>query len=679
MLLFYLIIIFIYSFYCNKIDLIRKTNLKDNTIRINCNYEIYCLIIKIIINIFYFFVNIKKDNSLYIFIYEFTILIICLILAIYTNQNVYYYNNIINKVNQLGWYITTLFVFCVLIINLLKIVHSSVVILLGWIIIIILDYKLNKMNEYSLIIKTNIFNFKNNKLVETYKNNLLKHLNMKNYVESKILKLGIVKNFKEFINNNPEINDNYQKLLTNIYIKKDKLDKLPVISIIYILYSYYLSKPSFNEKIIFNMRYFLVNEFNNPTYAMYLCSKTKTSGHKNLYYKYLLMEDIKDYLNYKLTNNSQKESIKHVQIGKVILYYLYIDLFRTKIYDALNSQINYFEVLKTKIITYKITQDFLNFGDEIIKLRKEIIFIWEKIIKINPFSDEYQKDYILFLESIIKDESFAKEEIKKYKYFKYNKQKEQYNIYHNMFLNDTRAILLVDGYLSLGKILYSSKNFSSLFSYYGKELLNLNIENLIPKPIEYLDKNLIENAIKYDNINNIFKKQKDSLLKNKADELFQIKLYVKPVPNLSYGLIYYNYIQKSHKNNYIILLDKEFKIYGFTQMDNFGPKLNINIFNLKNKIIGYHIGIIIPEIFMILEYKNGYFDINKNDCELKGNFYPVEQINNLKIKIDNILKKIKNIKNKNNDYQTSFIEEPQSILDEYNALIKEYKIQNNKK
>ena len=75
MLLLYLIIIFIYSFYCNKIDLIRKTNLKDNTIRINCNYEIYCLIIKIIINIFYFFVNIKKDNSLYIIIYQCLIII----------------------------------------------------------------------------------------------------------------------------------------------------------------------------------------------------------------------------------------------------------------------------------------------------------------------------------------------------------------------------------------------------------------------------------------------------------------------------------------------------------------------------------------------------------------------------------------------------------------------------
>ena len=310
------------------------------------------------------------------------------------------------------------------------------------------------------------------------------------------------------------------------------------------------------------------------------------------------------------------------------------------------------------------------------KLRKEIIFIWEKIIKINPFSDEYQKDYELFLKSIIQDESFAKEETKKYKYLKNNKLKEKYNIYHNMFLYDTSSVLLVDGYLLLGKILYSTKNFSSLFSYYEKELLNLNIDNLIPKTIDNFHKDLIENAIKYDNINNIFNKPKDSLLKNKVGELFQIKLFVKPVPNLSYGLIYYNYIQKSHNNNYIIILDKELKIYGFTEIAKFCSQFKINLSNLKMKIIGYHIGLIIPDIFMILEYKDGQFYITKKNYELKGHFYPVEQINNLKIKIDNIIKKIKKIKNKKNGLQESFIEEPQNILDEYNGLIKEFNNQN---
>ena len=236
------------------------------------------------------------------------------------------------------------------------------------------------------------------------------------------------------------------------------------------------------------MCYFLINEFNNPAYAMYLCSKTKVKGHKNLYNKYLLMEDIKEYLTYQLKNNYKKESINNVQIGKVILYYLYTDLFRTKIYDVLSNQIDYFEVLKSKTITYKITHDFLKFGDNILKLRKDIIFICKKIIQLNPFSDEYQKDYILYLESIVQDESFAKEELKKYKFLKIDKKREKSFIYHKMFLNDISSILLIDGYSSNGKILYSSKNFSLLFSFNGKELLNLNIDDLIPSVIENFHK-----------------------------------------------------------------------------------------------------------------------------------------------------------------------------------------------
>ena len=131
MLILYLSIIFIYAFYCNKINLIRKTNLKDNTIRINCNYEIYCLIFKNIINIFYFFVNIKKENSIYIFIYECLNIIICLIMTIYSYRNVYYYNNIIHKINQLGWYITTWFTFCVFVKGLLKTKNSAFIIIFG--------------------------------------------------------------------------------------------------------------------------------------------------------------------------------------------------------------------------------------------------------------------------------------------------------------------------------------------------------------------------------------------------------------------------------------------------------------------------------------------------------------------------------------------------------------------
>ena len=54
MLLLYIFISFSFSFYCNEIDLL-STNSKNSVSRINCNYELFCLISKIFIFIFGFF------------------------------------------------------------------------------------------------------------------------------------------------------------------------------------------------------------------------------------------------------------------------------------------------------------------------------------------------------------------------------------------------------------------------------------------------------------------------------------------------------------------------------------------------------------------------------------------------------------------------------------------------
>ena len=274
------------------------------------------------------------------------------------------------------------------------------------------------------------------------------------------------------------------------------------------------------------MSYFLINKFNNPSYAMLLISKLKTGGHKILYYKYLLTEDIKDYLIFKLNKNSNKESIKHVQIGSVILYYLFIDLFKITIYDAICNQIDYFDLLKNIAATKKTTENFLKLGENIFKTRKDIMLIWEKLVELNPFSDECQKDYMLYLESIIQDEFLANEEAKKYMLLKNNKSQEKFNVYHSMFIIDTSAVLLIDGYLSNGKILYASQNFSFLFLYNAKEMLSLTIDDLIPNVVQTFHKELIDHAVKYSNIKYIFKEPRDSLLKNKFGGLFNIKLCI---------------------------------------------------------------------------------------------------------------------------------------------------------
>ena len=110
MLLLFLFISFIYSFYCNEIELI-ETNSNENITRIQCNYEIYCLCSKVSIFIFgFFFYKLdyeEEEHFLIKIIYESFILINCLIMSIYTYKNVYFYNKIMNNFNHFGWYFST--------------------------------------------------------------------------------------------------------------------------------------------------------------------------------------------------------------------------------------------------------------------------------------------------------------------------------------------------------------------------------------------------------------------------------------------------------------------------------------------------------------------------------------------------------------------------------------------
>ena len=116
--------------------------------------------------------------------------------------------------------------------------------------------------------------------------------------------------------------------------------------------------------------------------------------------------------------------------------FLYTELFRIKIYDATTNQIEYFDLLKNNITTNKTTENFLKTSESILKCRKEIMNIWEKIIELNPFSDEYYKDYTLYLDNIIQDEFLSKEESKKYIILNNKKSQEKYNTYHQLFLID---------------------------------------------------------------------------------------------------------------------------------------------------------------------------------------------------------------------------------------------------
>ena len=667
----YCLVSFAYSIYCNEVGTI-NININAKITRIHTNYENYSNIIKIIIFVLYFFLKIKSDKKIFKIIYIGFILLISLFMSFYTYKYIYYYNDFINYIMYYGWNFgswLSLFVLFKIIFNLHNI---SIIIFIGWVVMAIFIYKLNKIKEFSLITESNFLEFKSPKSIEIYKNIFLKILSENSKINSKILLHGNIKNFEDYTANNPEIYYQYQKLVNNKFLVKkyNKETELPLLAIIYILYSTQLEKSPKNLEIALYLCYFLINYYNNYTFAISLCSKIRASSHIGLYYKFMLSESIKEYLSNKL-NNLKNEKIKHIQIGSIILYYLYIDIFKMRIYDAVCNRIEYFDILRSSITTNKSTPNFLKLGETIRKTRIVIMYVWEKLVQINSFSDEPRQYYMIYIDIILRDQYLSKNENKKYALLKSSKMEERFNTYHSMFLSDTSSIILVDGNFSNGKILYTTENFPFLFNYNVKELIGISVDDLLPNVIQSFHKELIDDVIKYSSFKYRFNKQVLTLLRNKNGGLINIKLFVKPSPNLSYGLTFFVYIQKNQTDNsFIIVLDKDLKINGFSEITTKDATFTIEeAYNLNPGLYGYHIGTIIPDILPLIIYKNDEFKVISNNLELKGYLYQVQKVNEIKPKIDIILDKIKNTKYSNNKIKIE--DNLQNINDEFNELISE--------
>ena len=275
----------------------------------------------------YFLQNYGEQTKIYKLILEVYIFVNAFIFSIYVYRSVLFYDNRMNVVTLYGWVFVTWFAFVIGIKTLLNIADTSIFHIVGW---IVLSFILFFMEEYRveyLLTDFNIFEAKTLKEIELFNQTLLNLMNQRT-IRSKTLLVGLIKKFEEYTKNSPELTEKFLKLSSNEHFKKkfNSSSSLPILSIIYIIYDHHLDKSFLKNDILLNMCYFLMNKFKNATFAVSLCSKFKVLSHKHLYFKYILMEEIKDYMVNKLSKSNNKESIKHVQIGSVILYNIYMDL-----------------------------------------------------------------------------------------------------------------------------------------------------------------------------------------------------------------------------------------------------------------------------------------------------------------------------------------------------------------
>lgn len=650
-LLYWIILSIVLSIYFNEIGSINETKVLA---RVNTNYEIYTNISKISMFIFaYFIKNMQTEtnqNTTYRLILQIYMMVNCFGFAIYVYKTVLFYDLRINACILYGWIFVAWFSIVIFLKCLLNINDTSIFHIIGWIIISAIVYILKELKEEYLLTDFNIFEARTLKDIELFNLKLFNLMNMRS-IKNKTLLVGIIKKFEELVKTNEEIKEKYQKLFSNEHLRKkfNSNSALSIFSIIYIIYDYHLEKSSLKNDILLTLCYFLMNKLKNVTYAIYLCSKIKAVSHKQMYLKYLLMEEIKAFCINKLSKSNNKESIKHIQLGSAILYNIYIDLFKIKILDSACFQIEYFDLLRNNLTTPKTTENFLKLGEDILNLRKEIMKLWEKIIELNPFNEESYRDYTLYLRDILQDDILLRNESKKYNNTKSSKVSERNNMYNSLF-NINSTIILVDGYFSFGKILYTSPNFAFLYNFSGKEVLNMYVDDLCPGVVREFHREVIENAIKYSNLSVIFNKQKDFLLKGKTGNLHNVKVYIKCIPNLSYGLVYMVNIYKVVDNSYIIVLDKDFKISSFTEIFSQGIAYNLgtannfnsNGYSLDKNIINSYLGVVLPDILLQLEYRDEYgFYLTKDDCDLKGVFYNIAPHRSLNEKVDKVLEQIK--------------------------------------
>lgn len=96
-----------------------------------------------------------------------------------------------------------------------------------------------------------------------------------------------------------------------------------------------------------------------------------------------------------------------------------------------------------------------------------------------------------------------------------------------------------------------------------KEIINTTIDDLLTEPKHNFHKFIIEDAIKFANIE--FNLKKKIFFKRKNGKLFNIILYIKQMLNFSFGLIFFIYKQKISEQNFIIIKDENFILNDFTE------------------------------------------------------------------------------------------------------------------
>ena len=681
-IIFLIIYLFLISKFIGTISNMKGMNIYSKT---KSNYDIYanifCIICYFLAHLLFIY---GKEHIFLRRLFRLICMIGCFLISLYLYKKVFFYNEKMNILYLCGWTFSMWYYLGLTIKGLLEFKELFFFIISGWILIGFIFHICSKYQYDHSLTTINVFEAKSIKDVEIFIQNLLRILNNESE-HNTILLIGLNLYFQDYFKDKSQLYQIYEQLISNKYLIKKYGEGniiLETYGLIYVLLTSLVEK--LKEDAILVLCAFLINELKNYNLAMYHCSKQKMKGYYNNYIKYSLIEDTKNIIVKKFENNTNLDNINKVQIENIILYYQEMYNLKIKIYDAACLQAEYFDILKNNNNSNKIVSHFLDTGCSLLKVKKEITNIWNKIISINPFNEEIKRDYMLYLRSIIQDDKLANKEESRFNRIKHSQFIEKDKIYYSFFNKENSSVILIDGNSNNGKILYTSPNFYNLFGYYSKEVYLLTVNDLIPKYIASFHREVVVDAIKYSNIKMIFNKLRNLLLKGKNNEIYDINGFFKLIPDLSHGPIYIGVLQKLKDKDFLIVLDKDLKIDSMTTSI-YNDEIESILFNfdkypfgLTNKIIGKHISTIIPSIIPLILFQNSEFIIKKTDIDFKGILYSeFYDINYFISKIESIIEKIKKGEKMEKDVDKEKLLLKKSFLfDEHNkndGINKDYK------
>ena len=375
------------------------------------------------------------------------------------------------------------------------------------------------------------------------------------------------------------------------------------------LFQYGITKFPDNVSLRINYAFFLITRMNNKKKALIILNNIKNQkiSFQDNYEVYRALNLIdKETYSFFNKNNPNLEHRKNIQEFKTLikkLILLYYD-FMSLLWSSRFKNIDNFKELD-------------KIGCQIMKYNPKIDKIYNKLTCIKTDNIEIIKLYSEFVEGVLKDEEKL-EKCKKISKLTYSNNTVE--IHEKDFSNFDIGILNEKGNLpyllvsaekeNLGKIINLSMNLCKIFGYTKNELINQNINILIPRLFhqkhDLIIKQLYEkNKLKIFedlNKNNIYLPdfiKKDVYGISKMKFLLELKLniyFIKTEENqfvflveiINYNPIMIDLIKNSNYNSkFCVLTDKNFLIQTFTPNCLEYLKLNYEIINSNYSIINF--------------------------------------------------------------------------------------------